>query len=216
MQRAGLRLISGEPSDAQGNGSGSPLRGLIYNVFQLPRDAKRGIAIAVTAASPGAGTSYLVRSLAAELGTYPANRILQVDLAAMAAALQAGDDVMQMALPTTHPGIYEIRPALEERREDAPAAYWHVSAEHRRECIDRLRAQFHFVLFDCPAVLVNSDALGIAPLVDGLLLVVEADRTTKKEISQAEQRIEAAGGRLYGSILNKRKTPARRWGRRNS
>lgn len=209
--RVNMRLMPGGKTGPKDDGDGSPYLGLIYNVFQLPRDAQRGIAIAVTAPNRGAGTTYIVNALAAELGGYAANRILQIDLTALANGLHSGEDVLQMALPTSHPGIFRIRPGFDAVGDRPSSGYWHASAEHRRECVERLCREFQYVLFDCPAVLVSSDALGIASLVDGLLMVVEANRTTKKEISQAERQIEAAGGRLCGSILNKRKSPVSNW-----
>ena len=200
---------------AKGDADNSPYLGLIYNVFQLPRDAQRGIAIAVTAPNRGAGTTYIVNSLTAELGSYPANRIVQIDLVTLANTLRSDEDVLQMTQPTSHPGIFQIRPTVDAVGEYSSVC-WHGSAEHRRECIDRLCREFQYVLFDCPAVLVSSDVLSIASLVDGLLMVVEAERTTREEVSRAERQVEAAGGRLCGSILNKRKNPVPGWAQRRS
>ena len=86
-----------------------------------------------------------------------------------------------------------------------PANYWHASIEHRRECIERLRLEFQYVIFDCPAVLDSGETLGIAPLIDGVLLVIESDKTTKEEVAETEREIESCGGRIYGTILNKLK-----------
>ena len=209
--RVKMRFTSTSGADSRDDGDKtSPYLGLIYNVFQLPRDAANGIAIAVTAPNRGAGTSFIVNSLAAELGSYPSNRILRVDLSTLANTLRSGEEVLQMTMPSSHPGIFQLRSKIDV----GSSAYWHASAEHRRECIDRLRGAFHYVLFDCPAVLASSDVLGVASLVDGVLLLVEANRTTSKQISQAERQIEAAGGRLCGSILNKRKSPLPDWAQR--
>ena len=209
--RIKMRLMPSSETDPRDDANNSPYLGLIYNVFQLGRDAQGGIAIAVTAANRGAGTTYIVSSLAAELGGYPSNRIVQIDLAALASIPHSAEDVLQMALPTSHPGIFQIRSRVDAVGADTSSAYWHASAEHRKDCIDRLRERFHYVVFDCPPVVVTSDALGIASLVDGVLLVIEANRTTRKEIRQAERQIEVAGGRICGSILNKRKSPVPTW-----
>ena len=44
----------------------------------------------------------------------------------------------------------------------------------------------------------------LAPLVDGIVLVVEANRTQKEQFLYAERAIEYAGGRILGHVLNKR------------
>jgi Mrp family chromosome partitioning ATPase len=41
-------------------------------------------------------------------------------------------------------------------------------------------------------------------LVDGVVLVVEANRTRREQIVYAERNIESAGGRILGHVLNKR------------
>ncbi len=212
--RVKMRFTSTRSAESNENGNrNSPYLGLIYSVFQLPRDAVDGIAIAVTAPNRGAGTSFIVNALAAELGSYPANRILRVDLFTLANTLRSGEDVLQMTVPSVHPSIFHLRSRIDAADIDS-SAYWHASAEHRRECIDRLRSRFQYLLFDCPAVLTSSDVLGVASLVDGVLLVVEANRTTSAQVSQAEREIEVAGGRLCGSILNKRKSPLPEWAQR--
>ena len=71
----------------------------------------------------------------------------------------------------------------------------------------QLRNKFRYIGVDCPALSSSSDVLGLAPLVDGVVLVVEAGRTTKQQIRNAERQIEGAGGKIMGLILNKRRYP---------
>ena len=199
-----------------GDGSGpvSAYQGLVYNILQSPREGAQGAAIAVTSPTSGTGTSFIVRALANELGAHPTYRILRADLATLARTIHSSDDVLAMVMPTEQSTIFSIAAAPASLTMTRSASFWHASTDHRRECIDRLRASFNYILFDCPALRGSGDTLGIATLVDGLLLVFEADRTTKAEILQAERQIEGAGGRLYGSILNKRKYLVPDWARR--
>ncbi len=210
----------------------SEYQALVYNIFQLPRTTPHGLAIALTSPTRGAGTTHLTRALTNELGTHPTHRILRVDLLYLARQVRSAAEVLEMVRPTSAPTIFEIgeKPGESGGRgsvgvgtngaassgmsSGTAGAFWHASAEHRRECLDRLREQFQYLLFDCPALRQSGDTLGIAPLIDGLLLVVEADQTTKAEMLQAERQIESAGGRLFGSILNKRKYLVPDWARR--
>ncbi len=208
---------SGKIEDARG--PLSEYQALVYNIFQIPRDTPHGLTIALTSPTRGAGTTHLTRALTNELGTHPTHRILRVDLLYLARQVRSAADVLEMVRGTATPTIFEISgtasAAAGSNGTGAGAGtFWHASAEHRRECLDRLRGQFQYILFDCPALRQSGDTLGIASLIDGLLLVVEADRTTKAEMLQAERQIETAGGRLFGSILNKRKYLVPEWARR--
>jgi MinD-like ATPase involved in chromosome partitioning or flagellar assembly len=202
-------MVTGAGSDPH-----SPYRGLIYNIFQLPRETRGGLAIAVTSTHPGAGTTHVVRALSAEIGSHPVNRILRVDLTALAGTVHSGEDVMYLPKPTWQPSVYEIASGIQVNGEEKSCSYWHASLEHRRDCIDQLADQFQFVLFDCPSVCQSSEALGIASLVDGVLLVAEANRTTKRELRYAEQQIDNAGGKLYGIVFNKQRHCVPRWAQR--
>jgi Mrp family chromosome partitioning ATPase len=199
-------------SSRDGLGETSPYRGLIYRVFQPRSDALRGAAIAVTSPHYGAGTSYVVRSLAAELASYAGNRILQVDLATLAGTLRNQEELIECISQTSVEGIFEI--AYRTINGTGPATYWHANIDHRRACIDTLRQQFQYVIFDCPAVLESGETLGIAPLIDGIFLVIESDKTTRDEVAETERQIESGGGRIYGTILNKQKTGRSRWTQR--
>ena len=70
------------------------------------------------------------------------------------------------------------------------------------------------VLLDCPSLRESADILGLAPLVDGVLLVVEANKTTKGQIDLLERAIEGAGGKILGHLLNKRTYPLPEWAHR--
>jgi protein-tyrosine kinase len=48
------------------------------------------------------------------------------------------------------------------------------------------------------------DAVLLAPLVDGIVMVVEADRTRVEQLSHAEKTLELAKGKILGHVLNKR------------
>ena len=211
-------MTNGSSKVEDARGPLSEYQALVYNIFQIPRDTPHGLTIALTSPTRGAGTTHLTRALTNELGTHPTHRILRVDLLYLARQVRSAADVLEMVRPTATATIFEIASAApgSNGAGAGPGAgtFWHASAEHRRACLDLLRGQFQYILFDCPALRQSGDTLGIASLIDGLLLVVEADRTTKAEMLQAERQIETAGGRLFGSILNKRKYLVPEWARR--
>jgi hypothetical protein len=89
--------------------------------------------------------------------------------------------------------------------------YWHGSRQYRRQRIDELRSHFDYTLIDCPPLQTNLDVLGVAPVVDGVILVVEANRTRSDQVLRAEHQIQAAGGVVRGHILNKQKQFVPQW-----
>ena len=58
-------------------------------------------------------------------------------------------------------------------------------------------------MFDTPPVLAVNDALTLAPLVDGVVLVLDAGSVLEREAKLAKKRLEKAGGNLLGFVLNR-------------
>ncbi len=69
---------------------------------------------------------------------------------------------------------------------------------------DALRKQFELVLIDSPSVATSPDCLSICPRVDGVVLVVEAEKTRWPVAEAAKERIIKSGGNVLGMVLNKR------------
>jgi Mrp family chromosome partitioning ATPase len=74
-----------------------------------------------------------------------------------------------------------------------------------------LGANFDYALIDCPSISTSPEAAMVAPDVDGVVLVVEADRTKRDQIFRARQTIEMAQGRLMGLVLNRRRHVVPEW-----
>ncbi len=178
--------------------------GLLYTVFQRLRqtapDAGTGLCIAFTSANSGEGVTHTIHALLAGLAREPGTRTLVAD-SRMLRRLTAK--------PAELPGLCRKLPAtggaLFELAGDTPGPHsWEGSWEYRRDCIQALRAGFDYVLIDCPALREANDLLSLAPFADGVILIVEADRTRKDQVLHAEKAIDFARGKLIGHILNKR------------
>jgi Mrp family chromosome partitioning ATPase len=70
-----------------------------------------------------------------------------------------------------------------------------------------LSTRFDFVLIDGGRTLGQVEASLIAPSVDGTVLVVRANHTKREVLAKAEAEIRSHGGRVVGSILNRRTYP---------
>ena len=69
-----------------------------------------------------------------------------------------------------------------------------------RRMLDHLRTQFDRVILDTPPVLPLADVAVLAPMVDGVLLVVRAGVTTRPAIENALRGFDSS--RLVGVVLN--------------
>ncbi len=70
------------------------------------------------------------------------------------------------------------------------------------ELLGAARKQFDFVIVDCPPVLGLADCLAVLPLVDAVLLVVQADKTHGGAILEVGDRLERVGVAVDAVVMN--------------
>lgn len=70
---------------------------------------------------------------------------------------------------------------------------------------DRLGEQAELIILDTPPVQASPLTLALAPSVDGVILVVEAERTRTAVAAAARDTLKAGGANLLGVVLNKRR-----------
>lgn len=71
--------------------------------------------------------------------------------------------------------------------------------------VTQLKSRFDFVVFDAAPLLEFPDAYTLAPHVDAVLLVVEADRTLVDDARRAMRELDRSGARASGVILNRQR-----------
>jgi succinoglycan biosynthesis transport protein ExoP len=84
-----------------------------------------------------------------------------------------------------------------------PRASAMLASSALQRVVRQLRARYQWVLLDMPPVGLYPDAGAIARLADGVILVVEAERTRVEAVMQAQRSIFRGGGKVLGSILNR-------------
>lgn len=77
-----------------------------------------------------------------------------------------------------------------------------LGSPRAREAVRLMSDQFDMVIIDTPPVLLASDAAILGSLVDGMLLVVRAARTSRHAANQAVRQLETVGANLLGVVLN--------------
>lgn len=69
--------------------------------------------------------------------------------------------------------------------------------------VQTLRQKFDHVVIDSPPILPITDATIISTLVDGVIMVVESDSTSRAALNRACRVMEHSGGRILGTVFNK-------------
>jgi len=70
--------------------------------------------------------------------------------------------------------------------------------------MDRLRDDFDLIIFDAPPALETAAGLAISAFADGMVIVVEAEKTRWQVAESVRDAIEKQGGNVLGVVLNKR------------
>ena len=187
--------------------------GLLYTVFQQLRAASNhGVAVALTSANSGEGVTHTLTALVSSLSRDTSMRTLQIDSRRLR-NLSCAPAAMREHCQQIDANISEFLGDSGHASEGSPrrSCSWEGDWEYRRDCIAELRAAFDYILIDCPALKEGRDVFSLAPLVDGIILVVEACKTRTDQICHAERSIDFARGKLIGHILNKRTFTVPNW-----
>jgi Mrp family chromosome partitioning ATPase len=192
---------------------------LIRTVFQAvdEQGKLRNRVVAFTSATPREGVSHVVDMLARELAAQTQNRVLRVDSAALQNLKMVDpgrvsqyceeteiDNLLTLSAAQTVPRVAVVGGSRK-------ASDWESTPEFRAECLKALRWNFDYVLIDCPSPAGSSEVSTLAPLVDGVSVVVKAGQTRRGQIQRCQQVIEGAGGVFLGFILNQRQYPVPNW-----
>lgn len=173
--------------------------------------------VMVSSPEPGEGKSSVALSLALSLcqadksvvlidadmrrprlhTTFGAPKGAHVGLSALLRGEATLDDAVISAPPGAHERL-DVIPcgALPEH----PAELLESSALPR--LVERLRERYDAVIFDSPPVLPVADPLILARVVDGVVLVPRAGRTTHGRLSHTIELLRRTGTRVLGVVLN--------------
>jgi protein-tyrosine kinase len=69
----------------------------------------------------------------------------------------------------------------------------------------KLKQRFDLILIDSPPATTSTDGLAISSKVDGVVLIVEAEKTRWPVVESVKDRIARSGGNILGIVLNKRR-----------
>jgi len=79
------------------------------------------------------------------------------------------------------------------------------SVQLAREILETLSSGYEWVIFDGPPALETAEAAALSPLVDGTVVVVHAGRTKRPVLTKTVDLLRSSGGRVLGTVLNRRR-----------
>jgi len=77
--------------------------------------------------------------------------------------------------------------------------------------IEQVKNEADWIVLDAPPVNEYCDAMAFCSEIDGVLFVVQAEKTKWEAAQKAKQRINDAGGKVVGVVLNRRKLYIPEW-----
>ena len=76
-----------------------------------------------------------------------------------------------------------------------------IGSKKTKEFVYDIKKKYDFVIFDCPPVIAVTDAGLLAPLCDGVALVIQAGRTQQGIIRHAQDRLHAVKANILGYVM---------------
>ena len=71
-----------------------------------------------------------------------------------------------------------------------------------KRLVERLRESYDFIVIDLPPVNIVSDALSVAPLLDGMIVVVRRNFSSHRELNQCQTQLEMSGVKVLGFVFS--------------
>ena len=190
---------------------------LADNVLSLHARSRLG-SLAVTSTESGEGVSTIASNLAVALAQNGAGEVLLIDANLRSPALARhfglegkpglSEAILGEADPSefiARTGVHGLSLMTSGTTRGHPSHIY--ASEGLEDLIRALDHRYSIVIFDAPAMRAHRDTEILAPLVDGVLLVIEAERVIYEIIERARDRIVAAGGKIIGAALNRRRYP---------
>ncbi|MHB0875979.1 MAG: tyrosine-protein kinase domain-containing protein [Anaerolineae bacterium] len=190
---------------------GEAFRRLRANLLTMNGNQPR--TLLVTSAQPGDGKSITVANLAYTLAQ-AGKRVVVIDAdmrvpalhkifglanqAGLSDLLRQGRTIEEVARLTAVPGVTAITSGTQR---EGPGEL--VASPQMRRLIEQLRQEYDAVLIDSPALNAVSDAAVLAPLADGVLMVVARNRSGEKAVQAARRHLVNAGAKALGVVVNR-------------
>jgi len=199
--------------DGSGESStGEPFRILRSNILALGSGTPVRTLL-ITSAEPGAGKSTVLVNLAAAM-TQAGRKVVVVDGDFRHPCLHEVFDLPnELGLSSVLRDLSRLDAALQPTKmrgvrvltsgPSPPNSAELLGLPKMRLLIEELAKEADVVMLDSPPILAVADAVVLAPVVDGVLVVAAQGQATGKSVQRALQQVERVKGRTLGVVFNK-------------
>jgi succinoglycan biosynthesis transport protein ExoP len=193
-------------------------QGLRLKLETLRRQDSPRSVFAITSPAAGDGKTLTSVNLAGVLARDNAARVLLID-----ADLRRASAGTSLGIPASTPGFADLiagskQPLQELTQRPEPGHFDLLPAgtssqsvqelfrsPRVKEILDAARSHYDFVLLDTPPLVPVFDAAVLSRVVDGVIVVVSADRTPRKMLAAALDLLEPAS--VVGIVFNNDNSP---------
>ena len=220
--RAGISEDALRPSTGMRSGPGhvpeiqDGVVSLLQSLFILPPQAPRSVVFACV--QPGDGSNSVCLQAARALASLSRGSVCLVDGNLRAPSLHLGFG-MENSRGLAQSAIESV-PVRNFARQIDGSNLWVlptgaldgntqtlISSDQVRQRLVELRADFDYVLIDGPPLSLGADSIALARLCDGLVVVLQLNRTRRETARMAKKAMEAASVRILGTVLSNRTYP---------
>lgn len=169
--------------------------------------------VAFTSANPGEGVSFVARAFAERIAVQTGTRTVVVEAGRLRQLRVA--KLIELSNRPSQSSLRNLWLISHESNGLGPASHpelrLQTDSDWAADGINALRTTFDYILIDCQSLTSSFEAELLAPEVDGVVMVVEADRTKRDQILRARRTIELAGGKVVAMALNKQRHVVPNW-----
>ena len=80
-----------------------------------------------------------------------------------------------------------------------------LGSKRMASTLDKLREKFDYIIIDLPPVNIVSDAVAVAGLITGIIVVIREEYTEKKELERCFRQLRLSGVNVLGCLMNEAK-----------
>lgn len=77
-----------------------------------------------------------------------------------------------------------------------------LGSEKMANLIENLKQYFNYILFDTPPILAVTDAMVLGPKIDGMILIVCGEKTSREALRRAREKLDLTKIKTLGVVLN--------------
>jgi len=88
-----------------------------------------------------------------------------------------------------------------------------IGSQYMMELLEALSESFDFILLDLPPIVPISDALAVSPNLDGVLVVVREDFTSRKDLNYTIRQLKLSKAKILGFVMSYAKEDKKRYGK---